>query len=733
MPADPNRRADMSQSRQAADGNGPREIADPAARNAKPLLPTINTMGSAPVVLEDVSTASRPPGFAEPAAIGEAGQTDVAVGSPAADGWVAATHSTPLLDARREKTGNPPALRDVPEDGECTRHMFTIPPSETTGADDSETGADGRKGWGAHRCEETHPDRLAGSDVAQSRPDRAYANFPNASPPTQPWRLAHVDPTPHVPKRSGKPHPLWERLGGPAVPRAARRDDSPRRLPSLAEEPLVLTRRTSADGSERRANRFDSPRIVSPYPVVKLRMEIAPIAGVPQIQSPRRLTFEMRSASPKIRSPRRFASESTSARAEISSPRRTSFGLRNASPEIRSPRKTTVDSRIVSPRTRSRQATLETRDAAPQAMSPREMSFALRDASPEIRSPQKATFIQTVSNEPTPADLTPSNEAADDDAAAENPPAETEDETQTPNQPAAELKEDQKLGEAPEDTSLRFLRQQTVLLEPGEHELDISIQYLNDKIDFVALQQQNGGVQVAEAERRNRLLLVPLQLRYGISKYTQAFVNVPFGWSNSEASFLGIDRAADSGGIGDVGGGLVKQIIVGNEYYPDVLATLSFSAPTGESDFLTALDTPGSNLGEGFWSTSAALTFIQTYDPLVFFYGAGFRYRFEEKFGGAVKVKPGPQAFYSLGVGFAVTPHVTLSAAFTGSFISEFEVNGEDVGGSAQEPMQVRLAATINKRRPPETESCLKVIEPFVAFGVNDDAIDTVLGITWTY
>ncbi len=293
--------------------------------------------------------------------------------------------------------------------------------------------------------------------------------------------------------------------------------------------------------------------------------------------------------------------------------------------------------------------------------------------------------------------------------------------------------EDQKLGEAPEDTSLRFLRQQTVLLKPGEMQFDVSLQYINDKIDFVGVQQVGGLTQIAEAERRQRLLMVPLQLRVGICDYTQAFVNVPFGWSNSESEFLGQDSATSTGGIGDVSAGFIKQVVVGNEFYPDVLTSMSFSAPTGESNFLTALTTPGSNLGEGFWSLTSSITFIQNYDPIVLFYGGGYRHRFQEKFNGTTKVTPGSQFIYRFGVGFAVNPNVTLSATFNGSFIGEYEVNGTNIGGSTQEPMQIRLAATINKRKVSKTHSSVKLVEPFVTFGLNDDAIDTIIGATWTF
>ncbi|MGE4001648.1 MAG: hypothetical protein AB7I48_15650 [Planctomycetaceae bacterium] len=288
-------------------------------------------------------------------------------------------------------------------------------------------------------------------------------------------------------------------------------------------------------------------------------------------------------------------------------------------------------------------------------------------------------------------------------------------------------------GEEIENSKLRFLRSQTVLLQPGEFQFDVSMQYVDDKFDYLTVQNTNGLTQIAETEQRQRLLLVPLQLRFGVCEFTQAFVNVPFGWADSEVSFLGADTHNDQGGIGDVSAGIVKQIIVGNDYYPSVLTTFAFSSPTGDQEFETVLAAPGSTLGEGFWSASAGLTFLQDYDPLVLFYGGGFRYRFQRKFDGLYQVDPGNQFYYRMGIGFAVNPNLTLSASYDGSFISEAEINGEDVGGSVREPMHIRLAATINRRDLSCSHASVKTIEPFVAFGLNDDAIDTLLGISWTH
>jgi hypothetical protein len=294
---------------------------------------------------------------------------------------------------------------------------------------------------------------------------------------------------------------------------------------------------------------------------------------------------------------------------------------------------------------------------------------------------------------------------------------------------------EQTLGQRPEETNepLQFLRRQTVLLEPGEHQIDVGISYLNDVSDFPVLLSDGVNLGVVRGQTRQRLLGVPLELRVGLAPYTQAFLNVPFGWSNSEVAFNGSEFTEDEGGIGDVSAGLTRQVVIGNQYYPDVLASLAFSAPTGDSSITTALGTPGSGLGQGFWTLTGGLSFIQTYDPLVIFYGLGYTFRFQNEFGDNIEIEPGDQVFYRFGAGFAVNPHVTLSAAFTGSVIGRDKVDGIEIGGSIREPMSIRLAATISRRKGSKTHGSFKLVEPYVNFGLNEDSIDTVIGISWTH
>ncbi|MDA7979069.1 MAG: hypothetical protein MPJ50_09920 [Pirellulales bacterium] len=298
-------------------------------------------------------------------------------------------------------------------------------------------------------------------------------------------------------------------------------------------------------------------------------------------------------------------------------------------------------------------------------------------------------------------------------------------------QPPAVGDEDRTFGEEPEDDSVNtlfFLRSDTILLQPGEWQFDLTLQYSQDTIDTAGLTILNNNLFVGEVVRRQRILQAPLEIRLGVGPSSQMFVNVPFGWSNSELAFAGSEEFQNTGGIGDVSWGLTRRLVQGNEICPEILGTVAWSAPTGEASLLNTRTVPGTNLGEGFWTMRGDLLFIQNYDPVVIFYGLGYRHRFNNSIDGFA-IDPGQHAFYRLGVGFAVNPQVTFSTAFFGNYIGSDVIDGVRVAGGIREPMSLRFAATVT---PKDCAHGFRTIEPFVNVGLTETALDTVIGITWT-
>jgi hypothetical protein len=131
----------------------------------------------------------------------------------------------------------------------------------------------------------------------------------------------------------------------------------------------------------------------------------------------------------------------------------------------------------------------------------------------------------------------------------------------------------------------------------------------------------------------------------------------------------------------------------------------------------------GAGLGNGVWRLGGDLLVVRSLDPCVLFYGAGYTYSFERDFDG-VQVELGHEFQYNFGLGFAANERVTLSTAFLGSYITETRFDDQLVPNSDQEPLRIRLAATI-------AQNC-RIVEPFVNFGLTETAPAAELGIVWT-
>ncbi len=195
----------------------------------------------------------------------------------------------------------------------------------------------------------------------------------------------------------------------------------------------------------------------------------------------------------------------------------------------------------------------------------------------------------------------------------QNPHEDEEEIVPAPGSPAPEiidgppgrLNEGQTIGEAPEDYNVQFLRAQSVLLSHGDWQMDYGLTYAIAENDVPIALLDSGGTVVGttEAFLKSRLLTVPLEFRYGLRDDMQLSFNVPIGWSNSEVSFDNFDDFHSEAGIGDVTASLSYVVCNGKRYKPDVVLTMSMTAPTGNAAFplLTSL-TPNSVLAQGFWA-----------------------------------------------------------------------------------------------------------------------------------
>lgn len=328
-----------------------------------------------------------------------------------------------------------------------------------------------------------------------------------------------------------------------------------------------------------------------------------------------------------------------------------------------------------------------------------------------------SAFMQDL--EPEPADL--------DAKSGEEAPKDAEADKEGEKKEGA-LSGAEKLGKEPEDNTLVFLRAETVLLKPGQSQFDIGMTYLITSNQFPILLVDNQSVVgVDEVNFRSRQLVVPMEYRTGLLKRVQGFLGAPVGWANTQLEYNNQEGYFNDGGLGDVYFGLTAQLIDATPDHPYMIGTLSATAPTGSDPFtgVAAFASSAPALGQGFWSIQGQMLFIQEYDPCVVFYGGGVEGFFPHEYIGR-EFQRGMEYSYLFGIGFAVNERITLSSRFRGSYIDDLEVDGNRILGSNIEPMTLRFAATISK-------PCKRLVEPFVEFGLTEEAVNSYFGITWTF
>jgi len=267
-------------------------------------------------------------------------------------------------------------------------------------------------------------------------------------------------------------------------------------------------------------------------------------------------------------------------------------------------------------------------------------------------------------------------------------------------------------------------------MKRGDWEVDWGLLFALSEDDRPLITPSTSGLALTELELERRSLIAPFSLRYGLRDKVQLLCSVPVGWSNTRLSYTGFDDFDNIVGIGDVTIGFSSLIHEGKEHKPRVIVTFTSTAPTANASFpgLTTL-TNGAALGSGHWGFSVRSVFIQKYDPVVVFYGFGYRQFLEEDFNVAgspnpILIQPGAEGNYLLGVGFSASNRVNLNASLQGRYLAETRRDGAIIPGSSQQPTNIRLSATL---RNPDY-----VVEPFVQFTPSGSQ-STVFGITWTY
>ncbi|WP_186151270.1 hypothetical protein [Burkholderia gladioli] len=260
-------------------------------------------------------------------------------------------------------------------------------------------------------------------------------------------------------------------------------------------------------------------------------------------------------------------------------------------------------------------------------------------------------------------------------------------------------------------------------------------------------------------QTKSHQLSSDVDVRYGLTSRINVDVDVPYvyrtssfivGGAGGAASTLS-DASGTSHALGDVNFGIYYQFLKETQNLPDVVGSLRVKAPTGTSPFgikLRQIDPNNTNLvapdtlptGTGFWSITAGMSVLKTYDPIVLFGSLSYTYNVARSFSDIssvvgqtqpAKVKLGDIVQIGGGVALAFSERDSASIAYTLAF--EPETKTKAPGESWQKvPGSQTTASTLNFGLNHVFNKHL-TMNASVAVGLTPDAPNFVVGVRFPY
>lgn len=273
-----------------------------------------------------------------------------------------------------------------------------------------------------------------------------------------------------------------------------------------------------------------------------------------------------------------------------------------------------------------------------------------------------------------------------------------------------------------------FMREQRLLFRQGELQLELAASYSQDSSERFIFPPVGNDLNFAFSSARFRAAEATFIARYGVTDDLELDLDIPFLYAEQELDFFGGGSAdASDGGLDDVGAGLRYALFREEGARPDVILSLSTRAPTGNVDVIVPVDIVGTEnradvgLDIDSWNVGGAVTLVKTVDPVVFFVQAGYTKTFSDD-----GIDPGDQFPYAFGLGFSLNDRISVRTAMSGIYVDNLQIDGQSIEGSDLEINSLTFAVTGQLSRN-------VFIEPFVGFGLTEDATDYTVGLSLLY
>ena len=259
-----------------------------------------------------------------------------------------------------------------------------------------------------------------------------------------------------------------------------------------------------------------------------------------------------------------------------------------------------------------------------------------------------------------------------------------------------------------------------LLLQSGQIDLETSLSIARNQQSVPAFINTDTGLLAASEERRDSTLGAALNLRMGLPFESQLELGLPYQYiDNTSITRVGFEvdtqKSTYDDGIGDVSIGIAKTLLKEKGRRPDLIARLSWNADNGDRN-----QQEGSQgIGSGHNELSGSLTVTKRQDPLIF--TGNIRYEYAEE---KHNTQPGQSIGLTIGTVLAASPETSIRLALNQTFVSETNVNNQNIIGSDKVISSFSLGASsvIDRRN---------FLNVSVDMGLTEEATDYVLNIAY--
>jgi hypothetical protein len=267
---------------------------------------------------------------------------------------------------------------------------------------------------------------------------------------------------------------------------------------------------------------------------------------------------------------------------------------------------------------------------------------------------------------------------------------------------------------------LEFLTGSTILLSPGQYQMDFGFDYRQNR-DYYPLPMDG---YFENHSYSARMLRFDTALRAGLFEGVEGWIALPFSYTYIEqVSSNAYVRDREEWNIADVAAGVQFQLVNETSQIPAISFSLTVSSPTGkkryydsENDWKDPL-----NNGSGHWMVSPGLSFVRTLDPAIIFGGINYDYSFKENIDG-YKIEPGWGFSTYYGIGFALNDSLSLGTRFSYSYSSNMNADDVEVHGSDKDAMDISFSASYRF-----SENWIAT--PQITYSLNSDAGASILSL----